>query len=403
MPQEGYLVISDITGYTAYLSGTEQEHAEDILIELFEILLEHTVPPLVVSKLEGDAILSYAPQGSFTEGQSLLEVIENIYAQFRQARENMHRHTSCECDACQNTPNLDLKFFVHHGKYSLLDIGGREELSGTDVILIHRLLKNNVTVPAYALYTKAAVDEMGMSDYCDQEMQPHSESYEHIGDVPAYIQDMHQAWEHYQDRNRVYIGENDGLMFEPGVITISAPSSVVWEYVSQPKTFPQWYTGVQSAIVTNMDKERTKLGTTGHCAHGKQVFTVEIVDLRPFDYVTYKSIVPMPGQAMFGEMCMYFTYQLSELDGVTQLVMRTSELTPQGSKFQEFMFAMMFKMMGKMMKQQIQSDFLKSITTLREVVEREITAESITPSNPVSVSSDDIKVNVQKYIAETGI
>ena len=31
MSQNGYLVIADISGYTAFLSGSELEHAEDSL------------------------------------------------------------------------------------------------------------------------------------------------------------------------------------------------------------------------------------------------------------------------------------------------------------------------------------------------------------------------------------
>lgn len=79
MQQRGFLVISDITGCTAYLTGTEQLHAEEILQDLFRALLDHTAPPLVVNNLEGDAVLSYAPAASFSEGQSLLESIENSY------------------------------------------------------------------------------------------------------------------------------------------------------------------------------------------------------------------------------------------------------------------------------------------------------------------------------------
>lgn len=79
MADEGYIVISDITGYTAFLSGSELDHAHDSLRSLPDVLIQHAGPPLVISRLEGDAVISYAPTGSFVQGQTLIELLENTY------------------------------------------------------------------------------------------------------------------------------------------------------------------------------------------------------------------------------------------------------------------------------------------------------------------------------------
>ena len=65
MAERGYLVIADITGYTAFLSDSELEHAEDSLRDLLDLIIEQTKPPLVISRLEGYAVISYAPEASF--------------------------------------------------------------------------------------------------------------------------------------------------------------------------------------------------------------------------------------------------------------------------------------------------------------------------------------------------
>jgi hypothetical protein len=57
--QDGYLLIADISGYTLYLSKSELEHAQEILTALLELLVDHTRPPLVISRLAGDAVISY--------------------------------------------------------------------------------------------------------------------------------------------------------------------------------------------------------------------------------------------------------------------------------------------------------------------------------------------------------
>lgn len=57
--QSGYLLLADISGYTAFLSESELEHARDTLTDLLGLLIDHARPPLVISKLEGDAVFSY--------------------------------------------------------------------------------------------------------------------------------------------------------------------------------------------------------------------------------------------------------------------------------------------------------------------------------------------------------
>jgi hypothetical protein len=61
---EGYLLIADITGYTQYLSESELEHAQETLTALLEVRVENTRPPLVISRLEGDAAGASLQAGS---------------------------------------------------------------------------------------------------------------------------------------------------------------------------------------------------------------------------------------------------------------------------------------------------------------------------------------------------
>ncbi|MEK6222145.1 MAG: hypothetical protein N2D54_07840, partial [Chloroflexota bacterium] len=69
MINKGFLILSDITGYTAYLSKSELDHAQGTLTDLLKAMIKNTLPPQVISKLEGDAVFSYAPEGSFQHSQ----------------------------------------------------------------------------------------------------------------------------------------------------------------------------------------------------------------------------------------------------------------------------------------------------------------------------------------------
>ena len=66
--EKGLIHIADISGYTAFLNESELEHAQDSLQSLLEVLIENTHLPLVISRLEGDAVISYATEGSFLQG-----------------------------------------------------------------------------------------------------------------------------------------------------------------------------------------------------------------------------------------------------------------------------------------------------------------------------------------------
>ena len=59
----------------------------------------------------------------------------------------------CPCNGCKEVGNLRLKFVAHVGEVATQTIRDRLKLVGIDVILVHRLLKNPVTVPEYVLLT----------------------------------------------------------------------------------------------------------------------------------------------------------------------------------------------------------------------------------------------------------
>jgi hypothetical protein len=268
--QSGILLISDITGYTRFLASSELEHAQDSLRSLLKLLIEHTRPPLVISRLEGDAVISYAPAGSFLQGQTIVEIIERTYVDFCQARELMMLNTTCTCNACRNIPNLDLKFFVHFGSFMLEPLLSYTELVGTDVNLIHRLTKNSVTqqtASAYVAYTQSAVVALGI-DRLAESMTRHAETYESIGEVQLFLVDLHSKWEEEKTRAKMSVQEEQaGLLFED---EFPLPPLMMWDIVTSPK-YKAILSGSTSARVDNLTNGRIGPGATYYCAHGNGV------------------------------------------------------------------------------------------------------------------------------------
>ena len=118
--------------------------------------------------LEGDAVFCSAAAGQ-CDGAALLAAFEGTYLAFARRRRTVALSSSCTCDACRRTPELELKFCGHHGSFVEHEVAGSRELVGGDVILAHRLLKNGVVerhgTRAYALLTEACTTKLGIDGY----------------------------------------------------------------------------------------------------------------------------------------------------------------------------------------------------------------------------------------------
>lgn len=295
MAEEGCIVIADITGYTAFLSGSELEHAQDSLRSLLNLLIQETKPPQVISRLEGDAVISYAPKGSFIQSQTLVESIENTYVAFRHAQQHMRLNTSCTCAACRNIPNLDLKFLVHHGSFALQDLGPYTELVGNDVNLIHRLLKNSVTedtgIKAYAAYTRRAVEGLEMVAFADSLLK-HVEQDPHEGEIRLYIQDLKPIWERDRERMRIIVDRDQALFSLE--YDFPLPPTATWDYLTTPEARAILF-HADGMSLEKLQRGRTASGAVYVCAHGDMELRQVIVDWRPFEYFTFEVPGPLPG------------------------------------------------------------------------------------------------------------
>ena len=280
------LVIADIAGYSGYLAGVELDHAQDILADLVDTVVGALRPSFKLAKLEGDAAFVYVP-ATTVDGPGLRDVIERCYFVFQRRVRDILQASTCECNACARIPGLDLKFVAHHGLVARQRMAGREELVGSDVVVVHRLLKNRVGeelgVPAYALYTDTLVRAMGLADPRAAGMRAYREVFESVGEVAGWVTDLGAAWEAEQRRVRTKVTDDEAL----AVITIPAavPREILWEWTTSPARRIRWTSGV-TEVVEDLANGRRGIGTVNHCAHGKNVSIEEVLDWVPPEYET---------------------------------------------------------------------------------------------------------------------
>jgi hypothetical protein len=183
----GFLVLADISGYTAFVTATELEHGPPIIAALLEGVIDRISPPLDVVQIEGDAVFALGTDGAVVPPAVLLEVLRSGFAGFRARQAELAADESCSCRACCGVSALRLKIVGHHGVFLRQTIGGQPQVVGSDVILAHRLLKNGVARgESYALFTRPAVDSMGV-DPGTPGFAAHNEHYEHFGNIPCFV------------------------------------------------------------------------------------------------------------------------------------------------------------------------------------------------------------------------
>lgn len=321
-PEPTWLVIADISGYTSYLAAVELDHAQDILADLIGTVVTSLRPSFRLAKLEGDAAFVAAAADKL-DGSLLLDTIERCYFGFRRRRRDVRQATSCNCNACVRIPDLNLKFVVHYGIALRQRIAGSEELLGSDVIVVHRLLKNEVVgrfgISAYALCTQAAVDAMAI-DPSALGMNPLVETYEHLGEVATWVHDLERRWQEEESRQRVYVPAASSAF---GVsVPTSAPPQVAWEFLTVPGRRTAWQAGVTDVLLADSTGNRRSVGATIHCMHGSEAVIEEILDWRPYDYWSNRSTINTPA----GPMRMLSTVELEPTASGTTIHFRYAAL-----------------------------------------------------------------------------
>ena len=296
MAQQGFLLVADITGYTMFLTRSELEHAQGILDALFKSIFAEIKPPIMLSNLQGDAALTYLPDANLPQRQFPLDAIERIYCSFANTLGAMRLNTTCACNACRNMNLLDLKFFLHHGTYATQEMAGRTELQGAEVIRLHRLMKNSVTaatgIKAYALVTEQAADAIGLPDFFAGATR-HVENLGEFGETVCYVYDLAPIFALWRATRRVVVQHDEPLAFESMECDLPVPPAIAWAYVTDIDKKIRWQHGIDAMTMTGLARGRIGLGATQHCAHGKDSTVHDIVDWRPFDYVTWHIRLPM--------------------------------------------------------------------------------------------------------------
>ncbi|MFN2375946.1 MAG: DUF2652 domain-containing protein [Candidatus Binatia bacterium] len=202
--QRVVLILADISGYTRFIlaNQTTALHGQLVISYLIETILKEVDIPLTLHGIEGDAVfLSASHPGDDAAWREVLEQVrtrlDRFFRVFLDGIVRMADSTICTCASCEHIEELRLKIVVHSGRAVFSTIAGIPQISGRDVILAHRLLKNSVNAHEYLLMTEAAWQDLGVA--MEGHFEQGTEDCEGIGQVPVRVRLMEE------DRQRALV------------------------------------------------------------------------------------------------------------------------------------------------------------------------------------------------------
>ncbi len=265
------LFIPDISGFTSFVTDTEIKHSRHIVSDLLELIIDSDELKLSVSEVEGDAVLFY----KFEEVPAFEEICrqsEKTFSLFHQYLQQYEYERICRCGACSTAINLSLKFVVHVGELEHIKIKNHNKLHGKSVILVHRLLKNDVSEKEYLLWTKESFKNVNLKE--GVKVESLSSNYENYGDIAYEFISLEEMLE--KQKRKIVLPNHMGNVKVSSSQLFNMDISYLYEMVTDFEKRLSWSKRVRE-ILTPEDEDLVKSGNFHTCVIGNNRLNIESV------------------------------------------------------------------------------------------------------------------------------
>jgi hypothetical protein len=169
------------------MSETESELSSKVIPSLLNKIIYSNEIGLQVSEIEGDAVLFFKT-GPLPSLKELINQCIHFYRQFYKELGFLRERHKMDHKSINIPEILGLKIILHFGsEVESVQIGKHIKLIGEDVIVAHKLLKNEVPKKEYLLLSENLLAQYNMEElkqetyWCN--LQDGGNVYEHIGNV----------------------------------------------------------------------------------------------------------------------------------------------------------------------------------------------------------------------------
>lgn len=291
------IFIADISGYTEFLSSTELEHSSHIINELLKVLVESNTTDLTLAEIEGDALLFYRTGEPLPFEQMTHQAVV-MFSNFHTRLKIIERDSICQCGACQTASNLSLKFVVHYDAIHEIRISNFVKASGMDMIIAHRLMKNNVPSHEYVLatakYLEACVEQTATPDL---NWEHSSAEYPTVGTIPfqyALLESVLDSLPPIPERDQAVVSLGERSV----QVDIASPMMDVYQTLIDYNGRHRWIEGLRGG---QGEQPVDRLHAKHFCYFDD--FTVELVPVENLitdDSIRYVEELAVPAQGIEG-------------------------------------------------------------------------------------------------------
>ena len=347
------LVIPDISGFTEFVHSTAIEHSQHIISELLEVIIDANDSGLEVSEIEGDAVLFFR-FGEDRDGAEVVRQAERMYKAFHGHLLQYDRDRICQCGACSSAIDLTLKVVAHRGEAGEMRIKEHRKLIGEDVIVAHRLLKNDVPGSEYVLLS--CIPEP------DGDWQSGAQEDKSLGSLLYSYKDISALRDEVElpaVQPPVFNAHPNPVFAE---IQIEAPLTRVYEMMTDYDERVRWTPGLTQI---KFDRSRIpRVGTKHVCVVNGKDLDVEAISARRLDGGEVEILERNDSVPVLGSIIAKL--QLSGNENLSNVRM---EIHPQNPGF-------LGRMMFKFARGCMTKSFCGSLEVLKETAEAEVRENS---------------------------
>ncbi|MEM9544832.1 MAG: DUF2652 domain-containing protein [Bacteroidota bacterium] len=283
------LFLPDISGFTKFVQTTEVEHSQHVIAELLEVLIGANTLNLQLAEVEGDALFFFLEE-EIPSLEKLLAQIETMFTAFYSHLKLLEKNRICPCNACSTAPNLELKIIAHCGELQFINIQDKRKPFGSQVIEVHRLMKNSVDSDNYVLLSNDLAETIALpATYQSKLFEFNTGEDEYDDKKVSYLYSLidreNLHLKPFEQARKVHFDRPPSILLKKKY-PMSAPQLL--EYITNYSYRHHW--------VTNVDKfeynanEVTRLGTEHVCVIGGKHFNLETITKNG-----------KPGQLIYGE------------------------------------------------------------------------------------------------------
>ncbi len=309
--KESLLLIAKIDGFDLSDGSVESQHRELLEKEFFDAVEVNNQLGLTSLRIEENKLVFFQENG-VPEFESVVAMIEGMYQNFLEIRDDYVRKRICPCLVCASVKNLSVQFIVHTGDITLITVKQETKLHGPVVILANKLLNNNLIEQDYILFTDKLLDDDERVRLHNPKMKIERASmhYQDLGEIEFNFIDLAVI----KKESKIRKNELEGTRIKKPVrkrLKINQSREVVFEVLSNLKYRESWNPDPAEVLfegdkvnrlgsqftLRRQSKELSFTTVTSDFGDNKLVFGEKAGDPSPFKEMTFYYVLEQDGES----------------------------------------------------------------------------------------------------------